>query len=73
LPSLPDDLPPALRDKLAELTAGAELMALTISPDGASLHLRLLVDGQPFLHVYERTADGEYKLVGAHTLGQSKF
>lgn len=62
-----------MRDKLAELTAGAELMAFTMSSDGASLHLRLLVEGQPFLHVYERTAEGEYRLVAAHAPGQSKF
>jgi hypothetical protein len=67
------ELPEELRELLLSLAGGGEIYAYSISADQRSIHLRLFMDGAPFLHAYERDAAGEYQLVGANALGQVKF
>jgi hypothetical protein len=67
------ELPEDVRELLHSLAGGGEVYAYSISADQRSIHLRLFVDGAPYLHSYERDAAGEYKLAAANALGQVKF
>ncbi len=67
------DIPPDLRDELLALAEGSEIYACTFSADRASLHVRLFIDGAPYVHCYERDTQGQYQLTGINALGQVKF
>jgi hypothetical protein len=67
------EIPDDVRELLLSLAGGGEIYAYAISDDRRSIHLRLFVDGAPFLHAYERDAAGEYQLTGVNALGQVKF
>jgi hypothetical protein len=67
------DIPEDLRDVVLALAEGGDIYACTFSEDRASLHLRLFIDGAPYLHAYVRDSQGHYQLTGINALGQVKF
>jgi hypothetical protein len=59
---------------LSELFGDAYVGTYTLGKDGRSIQARVWVDGQPFLHVFERdAASGGYKVVAMHSLGRAKL